>query len=228
MFRLLAVIAFGTAGFGMADVLLEPFGGQVLLMSVAETTRLTVFLACGSLVGFTMASRWLSRGAQPVAMAVRGALIGVPAFGMIVWSSEMLFVPMLMVGTLIAGFGAGLFGHGTLTATMRSAPRDQIGLSLGAWGAVQATSAGLAIAVGGVVRDAILANETVGSSAATPYISVFMLEIGLLLLALLLALPLLSRNSAETGGGMPVPRAFGAPRSDANGAAAPFAEGRAG
>ena len=62
MLRLLAVIALGTAGFGMADVLLEPFGGQVLHMSVAETTRLTVFLACGSLIGFTMASRWLGRG----------------------------------------------------------------------------------------------------------------------------------------------------------------------
>ena len=228
MFRLLTVIAFGTAGFGMADVLLEPFGGQVLMMSVAETTRLTVFLACGSLIGFTMASRWLSRGTEPVAMAIRGAMIGVPAFGMILWSSEMLFVPMLLAGTLLAGFGAGLFGHGTLTATMRSAPRDQIGLSLGAWGAVQATSAGLAIAIGGVVRDAVMATETVGSSAATSYNSVFMLEIGLLLLALLLALPLLSRNSARTDDDLSAHRAYGASRNEATGAAVPFADGQAG
>jgi MFS transporter, BCD family, chlorophyll transporter len=51
MLRLLVVIALGTAGFGMADVLLEPFGGQVLEMSVAQTTRLTVVLAFGSLAG---------------------------------------------------------------------------------------------------------------------------------------------------------------------------------
>ena len=62
MLRLLVVIALGTAGFGMADVLLEPFGGQVLQMSVAETTRLTVVLALGSLLGFGLASRWLGRG----------------------------------------------------------------------------------------------------------------------------------------------------------------------
>jgi BCD family chlorophyll transporter-like MFS transporter len=33
---LLAVIALGTMGFGMADVLLEPYGGQVLDLTVAH------------------------------------------------------------------------------------------------------------------------------------------------------------------------------------------------
>lgn len=36
MLRLLVVIALGTFGFGMADVLLEPYGGQALGFSVAE------------------------------------------------------------------------------------------------------------------------------------------------------------------------------------------------
>jgi len=219
MFRLLTVIAFGTAGFGMADVLLEPFGGQVLQMTVAETTRLTVFLASGSLIGFTLASRWLGRGARPMDMAIYGAVVGIPAFGLIVWSSMLLSVPVLMTGTLLAGFGAGLFGHGTLTATMRSAPRDQIGLSLGAWGAVQATSAGLAIAIGGVMRDTIVATGAVGTSAATQYTSVFVLEVGLLTLALLLALPLRGKDAG---------RAEGDKGKDATGAATPFAEGRTG
>jgi BCD family chlorophyll transporter-like MFS transporter len=152
--RLLAIIAFGTAGFGMADVLIEPFGGQVLQMSVAETTRLTVYLALGTLVGFTMASRWIGRGrARPIDVAIYGALIGAPAFGLIILSAHLLSVPVLIVAILAAGFGAGLFGHGTLTTTMRCAPRDHIGLSLGAWGAVQTTSAGVSIVVGGFLRD---------------------------------------------------------------------------
>jgi BCD family chlorophyll transporter-like MFS transporter len=54
--------ALGTLGFGMADVLLEPYGGQVLAMSVAETTRLTAVLAVGTLIGFALASRVLGRG----------------------------------------------------------------------------------------------------------------------------------------------------------------------
>jgi BCD family chlorophyll transporter-like MFS transporter len=193
MLRLLAVIALGTAGFGMADVLLEPFGGQVLAMTVAQTTRLTVVLAFGSLVGFALASRWLGRdGLQPMTVALMGAAIGVPAFGLVMASAVLLTVPLLIVATLMAGFGAGLFGHGTLTATMRAAPRDQIGLSLGAWGAVQTTAAGAAVALGGVIRDVMLLSPGPAATAtpAAPYLPVFGLEALLLLLALIVALPL--------------------------------------
>ena len=188
MKRLLAVIALGTAGFGMADVLLEPYGGQVLGMTVAQTTRLTVFLASGSLIGFALASVWLQRGATPIGMALLGAAAGAPAFGLIILSAKIGSTPVLIGATLLAGFGAGLFGHGTLTASMRAAPRDQIGLALGAWGAVQTTAAGLAIATGGVIRDLVSAGAA-GSNAAA-YMPVFALEGGLLVLALLVALPL--------------------------------------
>lgn len=145
MVRLLAVIACGTAGFGMADVILEPFGGQVLGMTVSETTLLTVFLALGSLIGFALASALLVRGRRPMALAATGAGLGVPAFGLVVLAALLTSEPILIGATVLAGFGAGLFGHGTLTATMRAAPRDQIGLALGAWGAVQTTAAGTAI-----------------------------------------------------------------------------------
>jgi BCD family chlorophyll transporter-like MFS transporter len=209
MLRLLAVIALGTAGFGMADVLLEPFGGQVLGMTVAQTTRLTVVLALGSLIGFGLASRWLGQGGRPMDVASLGAALGVPAFGLIVVSALMLSPPLLIAATLLAGFGAGLFGHGTLTATMRAAPRDQIGLSLGAWGAVQATAAGLAIATGGAIRDIVLTGPGEGAMSAAPYIPVFALEAALLCLALLAAMPLRRRDAGagnvEDGLAVPEP-----------------------
>jgi MFS transporter, BCD family, chlorophyll transporter len=191
--RLLAIIALGTAGFGMADVLLEPFGGQVLQMSVAQTTKLTVVLAFGSLIGFFLASRWLGRGARALDVAALGALMGVPAFGAIIAAAIAVSTPVLVGATLLAGFGAGLFGHGTLTATMRAAPRDQIGLALGAWGAVQTTAAGIAIAAGGVMRDLVLLADPAGQGPAAAYIPIFALEILLLVLACVVATPLLRR-----------------------------------
>lgn len=190
MKRLLAVIGCGTAGFGMADVLLEPFGGQVLGMSVGQTTQLTVALALGSLIGFGWASRWLGGGGSPLMVARVGAACGVPAFGLIILSASVGSVELFAGATLLAGFGAGLFSHGTLTATMRSAPRDQIGLALGAWGAVQTTAAGVAIAFGGVIRDALSALPSAGVTGAMPYIPVFALEMVLLVLALGLSLRL--------------------------------------
>jgi BCD family chlorophyll transporter-like MFS transporter len=193
--RLLIVIALGTAGFGMADVLLEPYGGQVLGMTVAQTTRLTVVLAFGSLVGFGLASRLLGRrGASPLALAWWGGLVGVAAFAMVVWSAATGAPATLIAATLVAGFGAGLFSHGTLTATMRAAPRDQIGLALGAWGAVQTTAAGVAIAIGGIVRDVVVA----GSGDATlPYLTVFVIEIVLLAAAIVVAFPIMRRELAR-------------------------------
>lgn len=188
--RLLVVIALGTAGFGMADVLLEPFGGQALALSVADTTKLTALLAGGGLVGFALASRIMDRGATPLRVAYLGAAVGIPAFLSIILSAFWGGAALFAFGTLMAGFGAGLFGHGTLTATMRTAPKDQIGLALGAWGAVQGTAAGAAIAAGGVARDIILAMPGASTNAALPYLPVFGFEAVLLILAMILIRPL--------------------------------------
>lgn len=193
---LLVVIALGTMGFGMADVLLEPYGGQVLDLSVAMTTRLTAVLAGGGLIGFAIASKVLLDGADPVDVAWWGTLIGIPAFALIIAAGPMGEAPMFVIGTGLAGLGAGLFGHGTLTATMRSAPRAQVGLALGAWGAVQATAAGIAVALGGVIRDVIAGLP--GAAAfrpEAPYTPVFTLE-ALLLLAALVAILVLKRRHA--------------------------------
>ncbi|MEZ5801278.1 MAG: PucC family protein [Nitratireductor sp.] len=64
--RRLVVVALGTLGFGMADVLPEPYGGRVLDLSVSDTTKLTAMLALGSLTGFALASRVLARGFDPL------------------------------------------------------------------------------------------------------------------------------------------------------------------
>ncbi len=195
---LLIVIGLGTMGFGMADVLLEPYGGHVLGLSVAMTTRLTAVLAAGGLIGFAVASKVLLNGADPLRVAWWGALAGLPAFGLIVLSAPLQMPETFVLGTLIAGFGAGLFGHGTLTATMRSAPREQVGLALGAWGAVQATAAGIAVALGGIIRDLITTLPGAESfRPEAPYTPVFVIEFVLLAFALL-AILVLRRTQTRT------------------------------
>ncbi|MEM1351367.1 MAG: PucC family protein [Pseudomonadota bacterium] len=189
--RLLAVIALGTFGFGAADVLLEPYGGQALGFSVAETTKLTALLAGGTLIGFGIASRVLGAGGAPLRLGFAGAAIGIPGFAAIILASMMVGPPLFLLGTVLTGLGAGLFGHATLTATMRSAPRDQIGLALGTWGAVQATAAGLGVALGGIARDVILAHTADASAALhLPYNAVFTVEILFLALACAILVPM--------------------------------------
>eukprot|EP01041_Mallomonas_annulata_P041870 gene41870-66032_t len=54
--RLLAV-GLGTMAFTMEDVLLEPYGGEILGLGVGATTVLTALLAGGALVAFGLAAR---------------------------------------------------------------------------------------------------------------------------------------------------------------------------
>jgi MFS transporter, BCD family, chlorophyll transporter len=196
--RRLVAIGLGTAAFGMQDVLLEPFGGQVLRMSVGSTTSLTAALAGGGLIGFAWASGVLSRGADPFRMAAAGAAVAIPAFALVIASASVASVPMFATGVLFIGFGGGLFSHGTLTATMNHAPREQTGLALGAWGAVQATAAGAAVALGGLMRDGVSALASQGlfgpalALPATGYAFVYAVEMALLAATVVVMTPLLA------------------------------------
>jgi BCD family chlorophyll transporter-like MFS transporter len=189
--RLLAV-GLGTMAFSMEDVLLEPYGGQVLHLSVSGTTRLTATLALGGLLGFGLASRVLGRGFDPFRMASYGALVGLPAFSAVILAAPMSSPLLFATGTALIGFGTGLFGHGTLTATMNLAPQNQTGLALGAWGAVQASAAGVAIALGGILRDLMAGTlPQTGGGPALAYDTVYSLELVLLLATLATMVPLL-------------------------------------
>jgi MFS transporter, BCD family, chlorophyll transporter len=201
MLRLLVVIAFGTFGFGMADVLLEPYGGEALGLSVADTTRLTALLAGGTLLGFGIASRRLGNGGTPASTSLTGALIGIPGFAAIIVSAYGGGATAFLIGTLTIGIGAGLFGHATLTATMRAAPKDRVGLALGAWGSVQATAAGIGMALAGLVRDLIVAIPVDGDglSVQTPYTLVFTIEMAFLVIVVFLIFPLAGRSVRSRG-----------------------------
>jgi BCD family chlorophyll transporter-like MFS transporter len=105
--------------------------------------------------------------------------------------------PLLFrTGTLLIGFGAGLFAVSTLTLAMDVERSDNSGLALGAWGAVQATAAGIGIALGGFIRDAVgmLAEHGALGPALTDrvtgYSFVYHIEIALLFVALIAIGPL--------------------------------------
>jgi BCD family chlorophyll transporter-like MFS transporter len=148
-------------------------------------------------MGFGLASRILSRGADPFRMASIGAFVGIPAFFAVILSAPMHLPVLFGMGAWAIGFGSGLFAHGTLTATMNLAPKEQAGLALGAWGAVQATCAGASVAIGGILRDVIVALGNQGllsptmSGPAAGYTLVYSLEVLLLLATLFVMTPLI-------------------------------------
>ncbi len=200
--RLLLAVGLGSIGFSMQDILLEPYGGQVLGLSVAATTGLTAIFSLGMLAAFALASRQLSEGRDPLRLAANGALVGIFAFAAVLLAAPLESGLLFRLGTAAIGFGSGAFAIGTLTAAMDLAEGGRSGIALGAWGAVQATATGLAIAGGGGLRDSVghLAEGGMLGPAltgpATGYGAVYQLEILVLFLALVVIGPLV-RNQAE-------------------------------
>ena len=196
--RLLAVVFVGSFAFNMQDVLLEPYGGEVLGLSVAATTVLTAVWACGALLGFGLAARWLAGDMDHFRIAARGILVGVGAFSAVIFAGPIGSAGLFFFGAFTIGLGMGLFAVSTLTAAMEMPRRGIVGggLALGAWGAAQATAAGLSVAAGGGIRDLVqgLANAGyLGEGLNTPdigYSVVYHFEIGLLFVTLAILGPL--------------------------------------
>jgi BCD family chlorophyll transporter-like MFS transporter len=194
--RRLVTVGLGTAAFSMEDILLEPYGGQILHLSVGSTTLLTALLAVGGLCGFGLAARQLSRGMEPYVLAAFGLVAGIVAFAAVIFAEPFQSAILFGLGTTLIGFGAALFSVGTLMATIALAREGQTGLALGAWGAAEALAAGLAIATGGILRDAVSYFAMQGrmgealANPATGYSVVYHVEILLLFVTLVAIGPL--------------------------------------
>jgi MFS transporter, BCD family, chlorophyll transporter len=188
----------GTMGFQMQDVLLEPYGAQILGLSVGATTWLTACNAMGALVGFVLAGRGLSQGQDMFRVSARGLLVGVVAFLMVIFAAPIQSGVLFFAGAWCIGLGAGLFAVSTLTAAMALPEQGHAGrgLVLGAWGAAQATAAGLSIAIGGGLRDTVGAYAMNGhlgpifASKAFGYAFVYQIEIVVLFATLIALSPL--------------------------------------
>jgi BCD family chlorophyll transporter-like MFS transporter len=199
--RFLWATGLGTAAFNMQDIVLEPYGGEILRLSVSATSALTGIMATGSLLAFALAARLLMRGADPIRVAAMGAVLGLPAFSAVIFAAPAEAAWMFRLGTFAIGFGGGLFAVGTLTAAMGLESKQNVGLALGAWGAVQATAAGLSVLAGGSLRDLVghLASSgalgTVLQSPVTGYSAVYHIEMLMLFAALVAIGPLVRRSS---------------------------------
>jgi BCD family chlorophyll transporter-like MFS transporter len=202
--RFLWTVGLGTCAFNMQDIILEPYGGEVLKLGVGATSVLTALTACGALLAFGASAKLLSRGIDASRLAALGALAGLPAFSFVIFSAPLDAPNLFRLGAFLIGVGGGLFSVGTLTMAMELQVGDSAGMALGAWGAVQATAAGAAIAAGGMIKDVIGSLASAGQlgeslvSPVTGYSFVYHIEM-FLLFAVLIAIGPLTRRLRAIG-----------------------------
>lgn len=217
MRRLLWTLGIGSFAFNMQDIILEPYAAEILHLDVGMTSALTALSAGGALLAFVSSARWLGKGLHACRMASLGVVLGLPAFAMVIFSGPLEAAWLFRAGVFLIGFSGGLFSVGMLVTAMdmgQNADSGRLGgMVMGTWGAVQATSAGLAMALGGALRDgvSVLAlSGALGEALTTPitaYSFVYHLEIYLLFVVLVALGPMVrtSRLVPPLGSKAPTP-----------------------
>jgi cell cycle sensor histidine kinase DivJ len=194
-----SVLEVAVFGWLVAPILIAYFLSRTgryesahILSSLSLTGMVTAVALCNGGIG-SFAAIWLvvvpleaalSASRRVVALT---SIFALAAAGLLLVLSAADFLPP---PTSLAN------GHGALAALgIVSAALYATGLALGAWGAVQATAAGLAMALGGVIRDAVATMP--GSGPASGYQIAYGLEVAMLLTTVLTMMPLL-RNTRAT------------------------------
>lgn len=192
---LFGVLFLATAAFASHDVLLEPYGGQVLKMSITATTQLTVFWGLAMLAAVAVSGLWLWRGRLPTALLGGGALLGALGFAVVSYASDTALVAPFRAGVALIGMGRGMFIVGSVALVMSLADSQHTGLFMGLWGVMQSLAQGFGVVGGGLARD--IAQSQTGS-VVLGYTAVYVAALVCLLLtlALLAALRLGRRLSS--------------------------------
>ncbi|MBK9941518.1 MAG: BCD family MFS transporter [Kouleothrix sp.] len=194
--RLFAILFLATAAFASHDILLEPYGGQVLHMSISATTGLTALWGLAMLVAIPAAGWLLWRGFSPVLPIMLGSAVGALGFLVVAIASDASMITPFRSGVWLIGMGRGLFIVGSLALVMALTDRSHAGLFLGLWGVMQALAQGLGAVGGGLARD--LAERQTGS-VVLGYTAVYGTAMFGLLIALLLVVAMrLTRLRADS------------------------------
>lgn len=150
---LFGVIFIATMAFATHDVLLEPYGGQVLDMSVSATMQLTALWGVAMIVGVLLAAWFLWRQISPALLIGLGCAVGLMGFGIISYASDAALVEPFRVGVSLISMGRGLFLVGSVILVMSLTDVSHAGLFLGVWGIVQGIAQGIGTIGGGLIRD---------------------------------------------------------------------------
>jgi BCD family chlorophyll transporter-like MFS transporter len=173
--RFFAFLFLVTLGVFMQQPVLEPYGGEVFAMTIAETTQLNMIWGGATLIaliaaGFTLSKRLGPWRTTRVGLAICAlGFVGIFGAGLFGESGVFLF----QVAVFVMGAGGGIAVNSMLGLMLGLAPAAHAGLYLGTFGLAQYLSQGLSLQVSGVLVD--LGRGVFGSPAAA-YGVVFVLE----------------------------------------------------
>ncbi|MEJ5224433.1 MAG: BCD family MFS transporter [Anaerolineales bacterium] len=179
LFFIIVVLTF--VGTLAQDVLLEPYGGLVLGMSVGETTGLTQYWGIGVLISMLACGLFLLKALGYMRVMRTGMLVSALAFVGPILAGVIGNAALFKGAVFIMGLGTGLAGAGMLSGALAFTTRIRAGMLLGVWGVANMTGHAFGSLLGGVTVDSVRA---LTGSPFLAYAAVFAMEIIFLVIAL--------------------------------------------
>jgi BCD family chlorophyll transporter-like MFS transporter len=168
----------------LQDVILEPFGGEVLNLTVRQTTMFNAYSMVGVITGLLVGGSVLIPRLGKKRVAAAGNIIAAVAFFMLVLISLRQAPAPAPFAVALMGLGTGAFTVGGVSLMMDLTVQGQAGLFVGAWTLAQALAKFGSSLLSGTVHDMVL---SAGGSSHMAYALIFGVEaIGLLLVTWLL------------------------------------------
>jgi BCD family chlorophyll transporter-like MFS transporter len=175
-----------TLSLFMQDAVMEPFGGEVFGMCIAETTRLNAFWGTGTLLGIATTGFFLvPRVGKQRTTKIGCIFAAICLIGLIV-AGLTADRDLLRSGLLFFGLASGTITAGATSLMLDLTAAETAGTFIGAWGLSQAIARGAATVLGGA---ALSIGKVVFPLPALSYGLVFFLQaLGMLAAVRLLGL----------------------------------------
>lgn len=183
LFFVLVLLTF--IGTLAQDVLLEPYGALVLDMPVGDTTRLTAFWGLGVMASMLLSGMVLINWLGYMRVLRIGLISSIFVFAGVILSGAAGNPGLFRLLVLFMGLGTGLAGAGMLTGVINFTTAIRAGMLLGVWGMANMVGHALGSLMGGGVVDIMLGLSA--GNALLAYSTVFALEIGFLIAAVVLS-----------------------------------------
>jgi MFS transporter, BCD family, chlorophyll transporter len=140
-----------TLSLFMQDAVLEPYGGEVFKMTIAETTKLNAFFGTGTLLGLSLTGFAIAPRLGKKNTTKLGCIAVAICFGLIILAGTTENPKLLQWTLILFGFASGVTTTGGLSLMLDLTAAETAGTFIGAWGLAQAMARALATVSGGAM-----------------------------------------------------------------------------
>lgn len=151
--RFFLFLVLMTLSLFIQEPILEPFGGEVFGMTIAETTRLNAYWGMGTLVGLSFTGFLIVPRLGKIRTTTYGCWGVALMFLLLIISGVTQQVWLFQLQLFLFGIAAGVTTTGALSLMLDLTAAETAGTFIGAWGLAQAIARGSATVVGGTALD---------------------------------------------------------------------------